>query len=568
MNENYIFSIDVGNTYIKFAVYDRNLAFGDEIDKIITYPVTRNMANHNGPCNINISSDEHHSMRIGEVCFGSNEYPVSDIKKQLRKYNYVYHISFPPRYEQHLDANVCQILSSAFKHISDKFCEDMGITESNDKIFRTILTVPAIFSEHQKNNILLAAENADLLVEREYIVSEPFGGLFSFWKSDIINIRQNESQTVLVFDLGGGTLDLTVFDIMREGNTISVNELGSGGISFGGNDIDRFIYERYILSEHEDTIRIRTNSAFRSRFLNNAVFSDEQRQPDHPIYKINYDNIVKEINYNIMLDIRKYKEQICTSVNMDSHPNRTVFSVINGFAELELCYNDIVDLLDSATLPIQQIKDVLTRIFDNINRNPANLNKVFMVGGSSNIKYFQNLISDTLGVSEDIFIYSNEMLFSVSKGALCYRILSDTSINTQYNLTVTSENNYMPFEIGIIKEEENGNQIYERLMSSVHPVEMYTTPRNNVKLTVNNNKCRLNLYRMSPDFPSCNSDEERYSFGLQYADIAIYLGYFEFDYNNCDTYTVKLKCYLDGRIEGTFLPNNNEPSFTLELITN
>ena len=562
MNKDYIFSIDVGNTYIKFAVYDKTRVDSNELDKIETRPITPAMAKDNAPCNININANG--SMRIGDADLFSNEYAVSDLKKQLRKYEYIYNVSFPPTYTQHMQASSFQILSSVFRCITEHFCNNMAITEYQDRIFRAVLTVPAFFSEHQKHNIILAAQNADLIVEEKYIISEPFAGLFSFWRSNIINIRPNETQTVLVFDLGGGTLDISVLDIVRKGNEISVNELASGGISFGGNDIDRLIYEKYILPECEESINSSIESRFRSLFLNNPKISDEQKQPDHPVYKANHDSYEKDIKSEIMLKIRKYKESICTSANMNKKPDRTVSNNICN-KQLDLCYNDIVRLLDEAEKPVKHIKDVLRVVFSNIYRDYSQLSRIFMVGGSSNIKYFQKLISETLRVNEDIFVYSGRMLFSVVTGALCYRILSDDSINTEYNLKFTGRNCYIPFEIGII-EENNGNQVYRQLMSSSHPVNTDSNTRNNIRVTVNGSKGRLNLYRMFPDFPPCENDAERYRFGVEYADLAVYLGYFEFEHNGCTNYAVSIRCYPDGKIKGTFFPDNYGTSFTKELI--
>ena len=563
MNQDYIFSIDVGNTYIKFAVYDRKIKVDNELDKIETKPITNGeMAHHYAPCNINIRADG--NMRISEPAI-SKEYAVSDLKKQLRKYNYVYHISFPPTYIQHIDTNCLQLLESVFRHITDNFCKSMSI-KYPDNIFRAVLTVPVVFSEHQKNNIILAAQNADLIIDEKYVISEPFAGLFSFWRNDIVNIKPEEKQMVLVFDLGGGTLDISVLDIVRNGNTVSVNELGSGGILFGGNDIDRLIYEKYVLPEGEEFIKGMSESSFMSQFLEDTNISDECKQPDHPVYKANHDNFEKSEKYEIMKQIRQYKELICTLANMDTFPDRTEPNFICQKG-LELCYNDIVRLLDEEKTYKQQIKDVLTTVFEKIQRNYSELSRVFMIGGSSNIRYFQNLICDTLRVSPDIFVYSRQMLFSVVTGALCYRILSDNSIKTGYNLEVTGRNCYIPFEIGII-EEKDGNKVYRQLMNSAQNVGEYSNTRLNIKVTVNRNRCRLNLYRMFPDFPILEDDTKRYRLGIEYAENAVYLGHFEFDYTGFTKYAVSIRCCEDGRIEGRFYPDNYGDPFTQELIKN
>ena len=95
------------------------------------------------------------------------------------------------------------------------------------KIRRAVITVPAYFNDLQKKATIKAAEQAGLEVLR--IVNEPTAAAIAF------GVSQNRNQTVLVYDLGGGTFDVTILKI--EENAIRV--IASGGDhELGGKDWD------------------------------------------------------------------------------------------------------------------------------------------------------------------------------------------------------------------------------------------------------------------------------------------------------------------------------------------
>ena len=95
------------------------------------------------------------------------------------------------------------------------------------KIRKAVITVPAYFNDLQKKATIKAAEDVGLEVLR--IINEPTAAAIAFGVSQIRN------QTVLVYDLGGGTFDVTVLKI--EENAIRV--IASGGDhELGGKDWD------------------------------------------------------------------------------------------------------------------------------------------------------------------------------------------------------------------------------------------------------------------------------------------------------------------------------------------
>jgi molecular chaperone DnaK len=99
-----------------------------------------------------------------------------------------------------------------------------------ERIRRAVITVPAYFNENQRASVREAGKRAELDVIR--IINEPTAAALCF------GINQQDKKRVLVFDLGGGTFDVSIVNI--EAGLFSV--LGVDGDSFlGGIDFDRRI---------------------------------------------------------------------------------------------------------------------------------------------------------------------------------------------------------------------------------------------------------------------------------------------------------------------------------------
>ena len=93
---------------------------------------------------------------------------------------------------------------------------------------KAVVTVPAYFNSQQKEATKNAAEISGLEVLR--MISEPTAAVMAA-KFD----QSDEERNVLVFDVGGGTYDLSVLSIA--GSVVSVEATG-GNMNLGGRDLD------------------------------------------------------------------------------------------------------------------------------------------------------------------------------------------------------------------------------------------------------------------------------------------------------------------------------------------
>ncbi len=109
-----------------------------------------------------------------------------------------------------------------------------------DRVRYAVITVPAYFNDKQKHATRTAAALAGLKVRR--LLPEPTAAAISF---GVDSLEAEQARTVLVFDFGGGTLDLSVL-VISGGQFI---EQGKGGdMWLGGEDIDRSIMD-HVLSQ-------------------------------------------------------------------------------------------------------------------------------------------------------------------------------------------------------------------------------------------------------------------------------------------------------------------------------
>ena len=100
-----------------------------------------------------------------------------------------------------------------------------------------VLTVPAYFDEHQKKATIKAAELAGLNVLE--LISEPSAAVYAYE----YNKRDASNLNLLVFDLGGGTLDVVILKV-KNGN-FNVVTIG-GDTQLGGRDFDNLLMDYFI----------------------------------------------------------------------------------------------------------------------------------------------------------------------------------------------------------------------------------------------------------------------------------------------------------------------------------
>lgn len=102
-------------------------------------------------------------------------------------------------------------------------------------VTRAVITVPAYFDDAQRQATKQAGEIAGLTVER--IINEPTAAALAY------GLDKKKNETIIVYDLGGGTFDVTVLEL---GDGVFQVKATGGDTHLGGDDFDKVIIQHLV----------------------------------------------------------------------------------------------------------------------------------------------------------------------------------------------------------------------------------------------------------------------------------------------------------------------------------
>ena len=223
----------------------------------------------------------------------------------------------------------------------------------NDKVTKAVITVPAYFNDAQRQATKDAGKVAGLEVER--IINEPTAAAIAYGID-----KQDKNQKILVYDLGGGTFDVSVLEI---GDGVYEVLATAGNNKLGGDDFDQRIID-YLVEEFkkQNGIDLSTDKLALQRLKDAA----EKAKKD----------LSSAVTTNISLPF------ITQGTNGPLHLDVTLTRA--KFEDL------IRDLVESTT---KQVKDALKEA----DLSSSDLDKVLLVGGSTRIPCVQELVKRETG---------------------------------------------------------------------------------------------------------------------------------------------------------------------------
>lgn len=118
------------------------------------------------------------------------------------------------------------------------YMKDYAEKYLGEKVEKAVITVPAYFNDSQRQATKNAGKIAGLEVER--IINEPTAAALAFGLD-----KQDKNQTILVYDLGGGTFDVSILEL---GDGIFEVKSTAGNNKLGGDDFDNCLMD-YIVAE-------------------------------------------------------------------------------------------------------------------------------------------------------------------------------------------------------------------------------------------------------------------------------------------------------------------------------
>jgi molecular chaperone DnaK len=201
-----------------------------------------------------------------------------------------------------------------------------------EKVNEAVITVPAYFNDAQRQATRDAGKIAGLEVMR--IINEPTAAALAY------GLDKKSNETVLVFDLGGGTFDVSILDI---GDGVVEVRATSGDTHLGGDDFDRRIVD-YLADEfqRDNGIDLRADPQALQRLFEAAekakveLSSVSQTLVSLPFITADATG-PKHLNTTLM---RSTFDQITTDL-----VERTVGPVKQAMADAKLTDNDIDEVI-------------------------------------------------------------------------------------------------------------------------------------------------------------------------------------------------------------------------------
>ncbi|MCL2128880.1 MAG: Hsp70 family protein [Treponema sp.] len=240
------------------------------------------------------------------------------------------------------------------------------LNKSKIELNETIVSIPIGFGEKKRKKLREAAMLAGLNITR--LISEPTAAYFAnidFLKS---------SENIVIFDWGGGTLDISVL----RNDKGRISELSTGGMDIAGDKLDNKISKRI----HEKITRKQTE-----------IIALEKMPAEAQ---------------DILLER-------CERAKRNLTDSDTATISINNYGDYGACRETLYyDWFSDIIAPeIDMAISCLKNVIKDSGENIANIDKIVMVGGSSNLRPLQEKIIKIFG---DKIYFPEETMWNVGQG--------------------------------------------------------------------------------------------------------------------------------------------------------
>ena len=222
-----------------------------------------------------------------------------------------------------------------------------------EPVTEAVITVPAYFTDSQRQATKDAGQIAGLTVKR--IINEPTAAALSY------GIDKEEDQTIMVYDLGGGTFDVSIIEMGEDVQQVLAT---AGNNHLGGDDFDQRIIDWMIAEfKKSEGIDLSGDKSAMQRLKNDAEKA-----------KIELSSTTTT-NINIPFIT---VDSTGTPKHLDLNLSRAKFNELTA------------DLVEATMGPVRQaLKDSGLKV--------SELSKVLMVGGSSRIPAVQEAVQKLIG---------------------------------------------------------------------------------------------------------------------------------------------------------------------------
>lgn len=268
-----------------------------------------------------------------------------------------------------------------------------------EEVKRAVVSVPAYFDDIQRKATVTAGRMAGLEVER--ILNEPTAAALSYGLD-----HMDEESYVLVYDLGGGTFDVTLLEMF---DGVLEVKASSGDNQLGGKDFDECLITWMVEEfEKENHVNLRKNSFAMARLKEEAEKCKKQLSRESSCH-ISIPFLVEKKGRPLAFD-------------------KTI--TVEQFEQL------IAPLVERTHQPI----DV---VLGDSGITVSEIDKIILVGGSTRVPMIARDIQEYLGIEPSLSVNPD---FAVAEGAAIQAAITEGLIDSEDSLVVTDVN---PYTLGV-----------------------------------------------------------------------------------------------------------------------
>ncbi|MBK6730616.1 MAG: Hsp70 family protein [Bacteroidetes bacterium] len=340
-----------------------------------------------------------------------------------------------------------QISAEILKKLKEDAEEKLG-----DEVTHAVITVPAYFTEKQKNATRVAAQLAGLKVQK--LLAEPTAAAIAY---GVDNLKAGDSKTVMIYDFGGGTFDLSILNIV-DGQYM---EAGTGGDRWlGGDDLDRKLQE---------VVLEKVSSQYNINDIKILIenLSDKKR------FQFEGQMRLQSLEAKIQLSSTKSASIIIDGLLEDENRDIIDIDVTISREEFEKIISPYID----------RSIDLIETLLKEVGYDITMIDSILLVGGTSCIPLVKQMLSEKFGVGK--IKVSEKPMLAIAEGA---GILSQR-LGDEYELPIDGE-----MAIGEISYSTNHNyyielkdEEFDRIIEKQMPLpcnisKPYKTTTNNQKV--------------------------------------------------------------------------------------
>jgi molecular chaperone DnaK len=348
-----------------------------------------------------------------------------------------------------------QISAEILRKLKEDAEERLG-----DEVSHAVITVPAYFTEKQKKATIVAAQLAGLKVQK--LMPEPTAAAIAY---GVDKLKAGDSKTVLIYDFGGGTFDLSILNIV-DGRYM---EAGTGGDRWlGGDDIDRALQE-LILKKISEQYKI------------SDIKKLIEGLPDKKRFQFEGQFRFKTEDAKIQLSSSKTTNIIMDGFE-DENGDWVDFDLIITREEFE----------ELITPFIERSIDLIGTLLKEVGYDITMIDSILLVGGTSCIPFVKKMLSEKYGANK-IKVSEKPMLAIAEGAAILSHRLGDEYEASIDDEPAISEISYSTNHNYYLEIAEGDSLKMKRVIEKQTPLPVEMSK--NFKTTTNNQKVvKVSIY--------------------------------------------------------------------------